>query len=467
MANVLGLGVFGTFGQPYLFQQAFNAECQFAHTLDLDSSEIDMFPGTELFAVRREVVKGIYSVAFCMYTFTREMNANRNTTFLGSCIVLQGIYVEAEKIYKLLRELHTDLVENTQNVNNNTIQARQVVNLAVREPAQFQSIKFAAKSIDDTPYYSTSAEAGKRFFVTTEHIESASQVITFFDEALKNYNDTDSLYFTFSDKIINDANKKGKLGILNWDQFIEHKNLVKEDFTTSKPAFRVGSPETTELPAANNYYSAPPAEAPVAPASAPPPPQQRPATPPPPAEPENVISDPDFAFDGWNDPSGTWDADEVTRRVNEYNRLRTYAKQLKTRNEDFLNQKLKQPISESITETHEEPEVQQQKQPAWSEIPVNSTTTQRKGSKSDRDDDDDGYFEPFYKRKPFIIVAVIVLLLVCVGGYIGAKKHIFSRQGQQTEDATENVDTGSVVKRLPDTTKPPEHPDVRDSNVHQ
>jgi len=100
---------------------------------------------------------------------------------------------------------------------------------------------------------------------------------------------------------------------------------------------------------------------------------------------------------------------------------------------------------------------------------VNNSPTQRKGGKRDQDDDDDdeGYFEPFYKRKWFVILGVIILLLVCVGGYIAAKKHVFTKPGQQTEENTEHMDTGNVVKQLPDTTKPPEHPDVRDSNEHQ
>jgi len=464
MANMLGLGVFGTFGQPYGFQQAFNADCQFIRSLDLDTSEIDMFPGTELFAVRREVVKGVYSVAFCMYTFIREMNANRNTTYLGSCIVLQGVYVEAEKIYKLLRELHTDLIENIQNVNNNTIQVRQAVNLVVREPAQFQSIKFSARSIDDTPYYTTGINAGKRYFISTEHIESSGQVVTFFDEALKNYNDSDSLYFTFSEKIINAVNKKSTLSILNWDQFIEHKNLVKEDFITSKPGLKTGPPEIIEAPVAHNYYAPPPA-APVAEPRRPEPPLPQP----PPVKPDPVMSDPDFAFDGWQDPSGAWDIDEVTRRVNEYNRLLAYAKHLKTWNDDFLDQKQKA-VTQSTYEPIEQPEEPEkseeprQKQPAWSEIPVNNTNTQRRGDDSNNDDDD-GYYEPFYKRRLFIIIALIVLVVFATGGYLVEKKHVFGRQAQQTVEAADTVDTVSAARHVADTAKPPEHP--VDSNAKQ
>ena len=147
MNNLLGLGVFGTFGQPYGFQQAFSFDVEFSKSLDLDNEEIALFPGTELYSVKREFVNGVYSIAFCLYAHAREMNANRNGTFIGSAIVLQQVYVDPNTIYKLLRELHDDIVNNAQNLSNNTIQVRQAVNLNVKEPAQFQTVKFNTKTI--------------------------------------------------------------------------------------------------------------------------------------------------------------------------------------------------------------------------------------------------------------------------------------------------------------------------------
>ena len=465
MANMLGLGVFGTFGQPNGFQQAFNADCHYNFSLDLDSDEIELFPGTELFAVRREIVKGIYSVSFCLYTFVREMNANRNTTFLGSCIVLQGVYIDPEKIYKLLRELHTDLVNDQHNVNNNTIQVRKVTDLSVTEPAQFQSIRFAAQSLEDTPYYSTKVDTRKKFFVKTEHIESASQVVLFFDEALKNYNDTDSLYFTFSDKVISAVTRKDKLNAITWDEFVEHKNLIKEDFITTKQGLKTGAPDIMQAPeAAPVQDSYMPTEQPVAPsmpkrvdppqapvASAPalepviplsPPPAPKPAPqsspiPVPPPLPqvkkEPVTNNVDFPFDEWEDPMSCWDADEVTRRLNEYNRLLAFAKKIKARNDDLIEQKQKD-IERIANEakTVNEYTPQPQRQPFPVEIPLNHPN-----------EDDEEIAQPFYKKQSFLFIVFGVLVIIGIVGSLLYKRHM-----------TKKYETENAASQPADTTRP-------------
>ena len=222
MENLLGLGVFGTFGQPHGYQQAFNFDVEFSKSLDLDHEEISLFPGAELYSVKREFVNGVYSIAFCLYSYAREMNANRNGTFIGSTIVLQQVYVDPNTIYKLLRELHDDIINNAQNLSNNTIQVRQAVNLNVKEPAQFQTVKFNTKTIENTPYYSTKVNPQKKFFIHPGSVDNTPQVVRFFDEALKSYKDAETLYFSFSDKIFHYVNKKGAIKVIEWEDFTSY-----------------------------------------------------------------------------------------------------------------------------------------------------------------------------------------------------------------------------------------------------
>ena len=225
MNNLLGLGVFGTFGQPHGFQQAFNHDIEFNQSLDLDNEEIALFPGSELFSVKREYVNGIYSIAFCLYSHAREMNANRNGTFIGTAIVLQQVFVDPTTIYKLLRELHDDVSNNPQNLHNNTIQVKQAVNLIVREPALFQSVKYRAKTIENTPYFSTKVTHGKKYFIHANVDDAAAQVIRFFDEALRSYKQAETLYFTFSSKIAHYVAKKAAIETINWEEFTGYRDV--------------------------------------------------------------------------------------------------------------------------------------------------------------------------------------------------------------------------------------------------
>ena len=461
MANLLGLGVFGTFGQPYGFQQAFNLDVQFSHSLDLEPNEIELFPGTELFAVKREIVRGVYSMCFCMYSYAREMNANRSTTFLGSCIVLQQVYIDADKIYEMLRELHQDLIENTQNVNNNTIQVRQAVNLIVREPSHFQSAKFGAKSIDDTPYYSTKVDPQKKYFIRTEHIESAGQVINFFDEALKNNTDVESLYFTFSDKVVDSVIRKGVLKIINWEDFSDFKNQgTKEVVRTKKglkpivananaapvpkqaPLESIAAPVKTETVKAvpdMPVNDVPVVQVPV-PAPVPVPRPDKPAVAPAlvGAEDgeESVIHDPSFPFDGWKEPKGPWTAEEVAKRVHEYNRLLGYAKYVQARNEDLLNRKPvgAEPVVPEPNIVEEGPRKLQYSKPDLSKEFI---------SVEEAIEDEEKEKEPFYQRRYFPLVAFGVMVVALIFGYLVFNKHIFRKEMPDYSDTT-TATTGST-----------------------
>ena len=460
MANVLGLGVFGTFGQPHGFQQAFSADVQFVHSLDLNGSEIELFPNTELFVVKKEVVRGVYSVCFCMYSYVREMNANRSTTFLGSCIVLQQVYIDPEKIYKLLRELHDDLVNNAQNVNNNTIQVRQAVNLVVREPAQFQSARFSVRSLDETPFYSTKVDPQKKYFVQTEHIESASQVITFFDEALKNYNDVESLYFSFNEKVINAVIRKGNLKNIKWDEFVDYKNLMQQGVVRTKKGLKptpqnFASAVVDNIPAEQILAVTEPVNTEPVVAVTEPVEQTVPITEPIQAEPQiqtepevklpvqadTFIHDPNFPFDGWGEPNGSWALEEVFTRVHEYNRLLGYAKHLKTHNDDLLEaeQKIKDNISKAEQENADVNKWQNQ---ALGNPPGNNITEEHES------EEDYNEKKPFYKRQYFLLIAFGILLVIFSLFYFIISKRIFRKPLPNSYDTTVTTDAQPI-----DTTK--------------
>ena len=302
MENLLGLGVFGTFGQPYGFQQAFSFDVEFSKSLDLDNEEIALFPGTELYSVKREFVNGVYSIAFCLYSHAREMNANRNGTFIGSAIVLQQVYVDPNTIYKLLRELHDDIINNAQNLSNNTIQVRQAVNLNVKEPAQFQTVKFNTKTIENTPYYSTKINPQKKFFINPGNVENTPQVVRFFDEALKSYKDAETLYFSFNDKISHYIHKKGAIKVIEWDDFTSYK-----DGTPRPPEAVSTTPKTAPVP-------------------------EKPVQPVPPV----AAAMPALPLGNAAIPLDHANREELQKMVDEYDRLIDYSKQMRDKLDSLL-----------------------------------------------------------------------------------------------------------------------------------
>lgn len=361
MNNQIGIGAFGTFGDPHGYQQVFYNGVDFHESLDLDDSAIEFYPGTELFAVRRELVDGIYTICFCVYTYERELNTDRFGTFLGSSVVLQNGFTDAEYIYKSLLAFHRDIISNEKNVSSNIIRVAEAKELTVSEPTEFIAAKANLIHINKTPFFSSGVSADKKFMVlpqplTTESIEN--QVITFFDEALKNFSDTGSLYFSFDQNVHDFVIKEGIIPPKTWDSFINEKTLalppsvvrtkkgIHKSAGSTAPAANEYIPEskptTTEIQAVATDSTPPVAaqtvsEVPIE--------NKTPIPTPPVAKKEEIQAttsnekpdydaiagdDPYKPFDMWEEdvPQNGWTEEEIKFRVKEYNRLFSYTNSL-------------------------------------------------------------------------------------------------------------------------------------------
>ena len=323
MNSLVGLGVFGTFGQPFGFQQTFYLGVDFNESLDLDENAIEVYPGNELYAVKRELVNGVYSVSFCIYSYVKELYSDRIGTFIGTCIVLQDGYAEADYIYRLLREVHNDTVNNTQNVESNTIKVQQAQNLIVREPADFIAVKANAIPVSKTPFYSTFVDPHKKILVRPDNSNSSaeSKVTAFFDESLKYFTDADTMYFTFDEDVTAYAQKQGYIKIISWDEMIAQKTRQQQYAVvrTKKGIHRHSDMnETANAMAAADSVVEPTVreESPVY--------KDIPIT----AEPATDFSDPRRPFDLWDNPEDLWTMAEINYRVKEYNRLFNYTSSL-------------------------------------------------------------------------------------------------------------------------------------------
>jgi hypothetical protein len=320
MKNLLGLGVFGTFGKPYGFQQYFYFDTVFNQTLDLNTNAIEIFPSTELFSIKREIYNGLNSICISKYSYANEINSSRGGTFIGSCILLNEAYTSSENIYLLLTELHNDLISSEKNLINSTLQVQQATQLEVKEPIHFESVITQLKFLKGTDFYSTTVNQSKKFLIVPKTNEAkATQIKTFIENSIQYFNDVDTLYFTFDEKVISYVNQKGLLKSINWQTFVDRKEEVIKERAETK---RIEEERKREFE--RNKHS------------------------------KNNNSN-DGSFTTWAFKKQKWDKNEVKRRVDEYNRLFEYCSELQNQKSNTPRQvTFRQPHFER--QSHSEPE---------------------------------------------------------------------------------------------------------------
>jgi hypothetical protein len=233
MNEHIGLGVFGTFGQPYGYQQIFFFDTYFNSSLDLNTNALELLQNTELYAVKKELTDGVFSVSFSIYSFAKELKSTRGGTFIGTCVVLNESYVNAADVYFLLKELYDDTVKNPKNVSQQKIQVNKADELEIRKPLKFDEVKSKLRSINETNFRSNHIADGKSFVVKNSNTGESreNKVISFFECAFENFADFETLYFTFDTSIINNIQKKGILKIIEWGDFInKKKNSIKHNY---------------------------------------------------------------------------------------------------------------------------------------------------------------------------------------------------------------------------------------------
>ncbi len=349
MNNRVGLGVFGTFGDPNGYQQLFYHGVVFGGSLDLDETKIEFYPGERLYTVKRELRDGVYTVCLCAYTFVRELNTERFGTFLGNCIVLQDGYAEADYVFRALNSLHDNVVCNTQNVENSILVPQQVQEVVLREGEEFLALRANVIPVSKTPFFSSAVTEGKEFFVTPNPLsedDRSTQVTHLFEKALKDFTDTETIYFSFDRNVYEFVVKEAKIEVKDWDDYIEYKPAEAGVVRTKKGIHRGAG--MNDAPANHTHPKAPEPE--ETPAYTTPEPGHEAYMPPLPKTPEERFAnsaeeedDPYRPFDRWDEPipDNGWPREEVRYRVKEYNRLFTYTNTLLEHMNDATGKKKK------------------------------------------------------------------------------------------------------------------------------
>lgn len=319
MNKLLSLGVFGTFGKPYGFQQYFYFDGVFNQTLDLNTNAIGIFPETELFSVKREIYNGLHTICISKYTYANEINSSRGGTFIGSCILLTEAYTDAENIYLLLNELHNDLISSKKNIIDSVLQVQQATQLEVKEPLHFENVKAKLNFLKETDCYSTSINPNNRFLIEPNLThDSESQVVNFIDYAIKYFTDFDTLYFTYDKNVHSYVNQKGLLKTIKWETFTAKKEEVIKLREEKK---RIEEEKKRELEKKK----------------------------------QNPNNSKDGAFTNWvyrNEKK--WDKNQIKKAISEYNRLLDYCLELDSQKFSAPRQIIyKQPKSERYSSDYE------------------------------------------------------------------------------------------------------------------
>ncbi|MBX2907649.1 MAG: hypothetical protein KF744_16510 [Taibaiella sp.] len=424
MNNRVGLGVFGTFGEPHGYQQVLYYDVNFAGSLDLDEDEIEFYSGNDLFAVRREIVDGVYTICFCIYSFVRELNTERFGTFIGTTIVLQDGYAEADYIYRALRNLHDNVLSEKANIENDILVAQQASDVVVKESEDLVALRANTIPISKTPFFSAAVHEGRKFFVTPNPLSEDTreqQVINFFEKALKDYNDTDSLYFSFDRGVYEFVEKSHTIDVTDWDEFMEYRSqapaeavvLTKKGIHRPPPGFDTDDKEETikNTPAAPINTEQSETNRPQSTLNTLRSAEQT-------AVDEDIDDDPFKPFNLWDEPVPPrgWNQEEAKSRANEYNRLFRYT--------NTLLEHINEPASENQRK-REKRRKQRSEQVLSGEAIADET----------------GEEKPKRKRPPFWLLLIGILV---VGG---AAVFVFSDDGEiAAPTKTTTIETPAAVQ---------------------
>jgi hypothetical protein len=223
MKTSIGLGVFATFGNPNDFQQAFFGDVGFSQTLDLNPIAIELNPDSEIFAVKKDMNSGVYSICFCIYTYAREIQSSRSGTFIGSCVVFENCTSKGIYIYECLRELHNDIIGNPKHLSDNVLQVTQASDFEVTKPHRYETIKANKFTFSNKTKFIDHREFVLIAAPNLPQSELAGTVSDFFSAAIKEFSQIGTLYFTTSSKVIEYVRSQGLIKVISLEQFMGYK----------------------------------------------------------------------------------------------------------------------------------------------------------------------------------------------------------------------------------------------------
>lgn len=224
MNSNVNLIAFGTFGNPNGFRQTFftgdNNLSKYIRTFDLKTDAIRLFPGTRLYAIRKECISDSNAISYAIYTFAKEPNSDRGGTFVGSSILFVNKVVSENFILSNLNEFHTNLVKR--NTKNDTLIVTHSNDFSVSKPRDFDKLFVNSKDIPDI---NCKRYTNKNLLVYCElHPEKLTKI---WQQATDLLNTYDVIYFTDSNEIAEFVHQKGLFKLVQANEFAQE--LVNQE----------------------------------------------------------------------------------------------------------------------------------------------------------------------------------------------------------------------------------------------
>ncbi len=199
---------FGTFGNPYGYTQTvLNISKDKSNisvkALDINTNAIKLFPNTEMYSIRKDLVSNSKSIAFTKYVYVKEKNSTRGGTFIGSSLLLTNFYSNELNTLNILNEICTDLVIN--NTENNIIISDHSDKMISKiNNFNYDGLRIQSNSISKL----TDWKINQKFLVYYCLISDLSDLAETMNYSLELLNFYDCIYFTSSEEIVKYVNEK-------------------------------------------------------------------------------------------------------------------------------------------------------------------------------------------------------------------------------------------------------------------
>jgi len=219
---------FATFGHPNDFRQSpyvFD-EKSFAQNIKIFdlSNAIKVFPDSEIYAIRKEVVNGCNAVSYSIYTYAREQQSTREGTFIGSSIIYSNKIAEENITIKKLSIFHKALVDN--NTKNDT--------LIVNHSKDFSVPKDVIYDLEKDDYCFREINNIDKYIASNNNMVVYTRMgpVVLYNKlkcALDVLNKYDSIYFTDNKDVVDYVAQRNIYTVVDEDGFEqERKNIQKE-----------------------------------------------------------------------------------------------------------------------------------------------------------------------------------------------------------------------------------------------
>ncbi len=228
MSQNIYLMVFGTFGNPNGFRQNLirvsNENIKLdVKTFDLKTDAITLFPNSNIYAIRKEVVNGNKAFSYSIYSYAKEKNSDRGGTFIGSSMIFLNSISSSKLIINCLNDLQNTLLAN--NVLNDTIQVNHSEEFVITQlPRDFNQLNYSLKEITDVNFQ----QFTNKIAVVYNNTDAETMQVLL-EKSISLLNVYDTVYFTESLDIANYVMKKRIFNILDASKFENEIQKIEEE----------------------------------------------------------------------------------------------------------------------------------------------------------------------------------------------------------------------------------------------